>query len=191
MTEDGAGSLLVPTLSLFDCSTAYFLVGSATESLHNKKKNTGGGNTTNMSSDMRIVQTTWSKISSDLTALGEVFYHHLFRLYPDLANTFYKNVPMKVQAIRLMHMIDTCVELLEKPAYMLLDELLKLGHRHILYGVRKMHYPWVGDALLATLKDQLGDAFTEEVELAWTRTYGIIVDTMLRGGEAALKKAGA
>lgn len=144
-----------------------------------------------MSSDMRIVQATWSKVSSDLTALGEVFYQNLFRMYPDLANTFYKNVPMKIQAIRLMHMVDSCVELLEKPAFMLLDELLKLGHRHALYGVRSIHYPWVGDALVCTLKEQLGADFTEEVGLAWTRIYGVIVDTMLRGGEAMIKKMDA
>lgn len=144
-----------------------------------------------MSSDMKIVQKTWAKVSGDLTALGEVFYTNLFRMYPDLANTFYKNVPMKIQAIRLMHMVDSCVQLLEKPAFMLLDELLKLGHRHALYGVRMVHYPWVGDALLSTLKDQLGSDFTEEVRLAWTRIYGVIVDTMLRGGEDTIKKMDA
>jgi hemoglobin-like flavoprotein len=144
-----------------------------------------------MSSDMRIVQQTWAKVSGDLTALGEVFYTNLFAMYPDLANTFYKNVPMKIQAIRLMHMIDTCVELLEKPAFMLLDELLKLGHRHALYGVRAVHYPWVGNALIATLKQLLGDAFTDEVCMAWTRIYGVIVDTMLRGGEDSIKKMDA
>jgi hemoglobin-like flavoprotein len=141
-----------------------------------------------MSSDMRIVQETWGKISGNLTALGEVFYTKLFQMYPILATTVYKNVPMKVQAIRLMHMIDTCVELLEKPAYMLLDELLKLGHRHYLYGVRLEHYPWVFEALAATLQEKLGSEFTEDVATAWTRIYGIIVDTMLRGGEAAMKK---
>eukprot|EP00455_Lapot_gusevi_P005317 TRINITY_DN12260_c0_g1_i4.p1 TRINITY_DN12260_c0_g1~~TRINITY_DN12260_c0_g1_i4.p1 ORF type:complete len:148 (+),score=3.71 TRINITY_DN12260_c0_g1_i4:38-481(+) len=144
-----------------------------------------------MSSDMRIVQQTWAKVNDDLTALGEVFYTNLFTMYPDLANTFYKNIPMKIQAIRLMHMVDTCVELLEKPAYMLLDELLKLGHRHALYGVRALHYPWVGDALMVTFKQLWGDEFTEEVRMAWTRIYGVIVDTMLRGGEESIKKMDA
>lgn len=142
--------------------------------------------TKNMSSDMRIVQRTWKVIAADMNKSGEVFYTNLFTMYPELQHTYYKNVSMKVQAIRLMHMIDTCVELLEKPAYMLLDELLKLGYRHtVLYKVQPEAYPWVWNALAATMRQVFGADFTPEVENAWMRTYGIIVDTMQKGGMQA------
>lgn len=141
-----------------------------------------------MSSDNAVVTSTWKLISGDLMALGEVFYTNLFTDYPDLKSTLYKNVPMKVQAIRLMHMVDTCIGLLERPA-VLLEELFRLGGRHFYYGVTEVHYPWIGDALIKTLGIVLKEKFTDDVKAAWARTYGVITWAMLKGtSDAALRE---
>ena len=41
------------------------------------------------------------------------------------------------------------------------------------------HYDVVGEALLATLSDALGDAFDAETNGAWVAVYGIVQKTMI------------
>ena len=46
------------------------------------------------------------------------------------------------------------------------------------YGVRDEHYATVGSALVWTLEQGLGDAFTLDVRKAWTAAYGVLANTM-------------
>jgi nitric oxide dioxygenase len=58
---------------------------------------------------------------------------------------------------------------------------LALGARHARYGVRAAHYGVMGAALLAALAAALGDAWTDEVEEAWTLAYNLTAETMMMG----------
>ena len=64
-----------------------------------------------------------------------------------------------------------------------LDELVpiltSLGTKHVGYGVVPEHYAIVGEALIATLGDALGDAFDAETKAAWVAVYGIVQKTMI------------
>lgn len=46
------------------------------------------------------------------------------------------------------------------------------------YGVQPQHYDTVGAALLLTLEQGLGAAFTPEVKQAWATVYGVLASTM-------------
>ena len=80
----------------------------------------------------------------------------------------------------LTHMtqVATAVGMLTK-----LDELVpiltSLGTKHVGYGVVPEHYAIVGEALIATLGDALGDAFDAETKAAWVAVYGIVQKTMI------------
>jgi nitric oxide dioxygenase len=50
--------------------------------------------------------------------------------------------------------------------------------RHAGYGVTAAHYDTVATALLWTLGQGLGDAFTPEVETAWVAAYTLLATTM-------------
>ena len=67
-----------------------------------------------------------------------------------------------------------------------MDELVtilkKLGLKHKAYGVIPPHYDVVGQALIGTLGDAMGEKFTEEVKSAWVEIYGVISSTMIEGG---------
>jgi hemoglobin-like flavoprotein len=54
----------------------------------------------------------------------------------------------------------------------------ELGRRHACYGVKDHHYGAVGTALLWTLAEALGAAFTPDVKDAWARVYGTLASTM-------------
>jgi hemoglobin-like flavoprotein len=74
------------------------------------------------------------------------------------------------------------VDHLEDPTW-LEQQLGALGAKHVGYGVTAEMYDWVGDALLATLAEVAGTAWTPAVAQAWTDAYGAIVNLM-RAGEA-------
>jgi len=58
------------------------------------------------------------------------------------------------------------------------EKLMKMGVKHLDYGVKNSHYDTVGAALLWTLGQGLGEAFTPEVKSAWTDVYGLLATTM-------------
>lgn len=105
-----------------------------------------------------------------------LFYDNLFTADPQLRRLFQGN--MAQQGARLMNMIATAVDLLEQPDA-LIPALRKLGARHVNYGVRDEHYATVGAALLKTLKQGLGDAYTDDVHAAWVALYGVVSETMM------------
>ena len=53
-----------------------------------------------------------------------------------------------------------------------------LGRRHAAYGVRPKDFDTVANALLWTLEQGLGDAFSPTVRDAWTAVYGLLVGVM-------------
>jgi hemoglobin-like flavoprotein len=83
------------------------------------------------------------------------------------------------QGERLMQMIGGALRLLDRPAE-LLQVLRSLGGRHAGYGVRDSHYATVGAALILTLQQGLGEAFTDEVKDAWVDLYRVISATMMQ-----------
>jgi len=84
---------------------------------------------------------------------------------------------IKEQGEKLMKMIAVAVDNLDK-----LNEIVPavqdLGVKHLDYGVKNSHYDTVGAALLWTLGQGLGEAFTPEVKSAWTDVYGLLATTM-------------
>jgi hemoglobin-like flavoprotein len=63
----------------------------------------------------------------------------------------------------------------------LLPVVRSLGTRHVSYGVRDTDYDTVGQALLWTLRKGLGDAFTPDVEAAWSNVYATLASAMQSG----------
>ena len=67
-----------------------------------------------------------------------------------------------------MALLSTCVGKLQD--FSTLAPVIKgLGARHVVYGAKTEHYAIVAEALMWTLKQSLGDAFTPEIRYAWTR----------------------
>ena len=59
--------------------------------------------------------------------------------------------------------------------------LVRLGARHVRYGVRTEHFDVVGTALLWTLEQGLGERFTPAVRDAWIAAWDVIADAMRTG----------
>ena len=76
-----------------------------------------------------------------------------------------------------MAMIGTAVANLDK-LETIVPTVQDLGRRHVAYGVQASQYDTVAAALLWTLGQGLGEAFTPPVEAAWTEAYTILATVM-------------
>ena len=115
-------------------------------------------------------------IAPDADAVAESFYERLFSLNSELKHLFV-NTDMVVMRRMLMRMIAVTVRGLPG----LSPHLRDLGARHRGYGVRPEYYAFATEALLGALSQHLGNAFSPEVEKAWTDVLHLIRDTMLEG----------
>jgi methyl-accepting chemotaxis protein len=129
------------------------------------------------------VRTSWKKVEAIAPAAAALFYDNLFAAQPSLRALFKSDI--EVQGERLMAMIGAAVARLDDLPT-LVPALQQLGVRHAGYGVHDEHYDVVGAALLKTLSQGLGEAFTPAVREAWTGVYGLVAATMM----AAAREAG-
>jgi hemoglobin-like flavoprotein len=122
-----------------------------------------------------LVQRSWKQVLPIADTAAEMFYTKLFSLDPSVKPLFKGD--MKAQGRKLMAMIGTAVGgLSDLPA--IVPAVQELGRRHVKYGVKDSHYDAVGGALLWTLEQGLGEAFTPDVKAAWTTVYGVLSTTM-------------
>ena len=127
-------------------------------------------------SDIRLVQESFTKVEPIADTAAGLFYDRLFELDGDLKPLFHPD--LAEQGRLLMRMVGTAVDHLTD-----LDTLVpivqRLGARHKVYGVEPSHYDTVGQALLWTLEQGLGEHFTPEVASAWANAYGLLSGVMM------------
>jgi len=124
---------------------------------------------------VKLVQDSFAKVLPIADKAAELFYGKLFELDPDLKPMFKGD--MTEQGRKLMSMIRTAVNGLNDLSS-IVPAVEDLGVRHIGYGVTDHHYNTVAEALLWTLEQGLGDAFTPETKSAWIEVYGLLASTM-------------
>ncbi|NQW22701.1 MAG: hemin receptor [SAR202 cluster bacterium] len=133
-----------------------------------------------------LVQSTWSKVLPISEKAAELFYNRLFETDPSTKVLFKGD--MKTQGKKLMDMITAAVNGLNNLEG-LVPTVQDLGRRHGGYGVQEKHYGSVASALLWTLEQGLGEAFTPEVKSAWTETYMVLAGVMKDASAKAAKAA--
>lgn len=124
---------------------------------------------------IRLVQQTWKQVDPIREQAAALFYGRLFELDPSLRPLFKGD--MAEQGRKLMNMLATAAMGIDRLDG-IVGEVQALGRRHVAYGVQDAHYDTVGAALLWTLEQGLGDAFTPQVKAAWAEAYTLLADTM-------------
>jgi nitric oxide dioxygenase len=122
-----------------------------------------------------LIETSWASVAPIQDTAAGLFYQRLFVLDPSVKPMFKGD--MQEQGRKLMRMLGTVVSSLTR-----LDELVPvaqdLARRHVGYGVQAQHYDTVGAALLWTLEQGLGSAFTDDTRDAWATAYGTLSQVM-------------
>lgn len=134
---------------------------------------------------VEMVQTTWAKVSPSADQVATLFYTRLFEIAPEVKPLFTSD--MEEQGKKLMQMLNVAVTSLTK-LETIVPAVQELGVRHNDYQVEPAHYDSVGEALLWTLNEGLGEEFTPEVKEAWTETY-VTLATVMKDAAAAAAAA--
>ena len=125
-----------------------------------------------------LVRASFARVVTIQDVAADLFYDRLFVIAPKLRELF--PADLSQQKKKLMQMIAAAVGGLSN-----LDKLVPavkaLGARHVGYGVTAADYAIVGEALVWTLEQGLGDEFTPEVRSAWAKVYDLVAATMQAG----------
>jgi hemoglobin-like flavoprotein len=129
-----------------------------------------------------LIRDSWAAVEPIADTAAGLFYDRLFALDPAIERLF-RRTDMAGQRKILMQTLTVVVKSLDK-----LDTIVPavqaLGRRHAGYGVRESHYATVGEALLWTLEQGLGEAFTPDVRAEWTTAYTTLATVMIEAARA-------
>jgi hemoglobin-like flavoprotein/uncharacterized protein YjiS (DUF1127 family) len=131
----------------------------------------------------RLVKESWQQVVPIADAAAEMFYQRLFEIDPTTRQLF-RAAGMAEQRRKLVKALALAVEGLDN-LDALLPAIRDLGRRHGRYGVNDAYYESVGEALLWTLQQGLGAAWTPRVSSAWSDIYALLSDTMRQAAREA------
>ncbi len=123
-----------------------------------------------------LVQQSFAKVAPIADQAAVLFYDRLFEVAPQVKAMFPGD--MTEQRKKLMGTLAVVVNGLSDMES-ILPAASALAQRHVAYGAKPEHYPVVGSALLWTLEQGLGEAWTAEVADAWVAAYGTLSGFMV------------
>lgn len=129
-----------------------------------------------------LVQDSFRQVVPIKEKAAEIFYARLWETDPSTIPLFAKS-DMALQGQKLMAALAMVVSSLKQPEKVV-PVAQDMAKRHVSYGVTRAQYGSVGAALLWTLGQGLGPAFTPEVEGAWTAAYTLLSTVMTEAAYA-------
>lgn len=124
----------------------------------------------------KLVKASFSQVVPIADTAATMFYDRLFTIDPSLRGLFAAD--MTEQKKKLVAMLATAVNNIDRWDEAVLPHVVELGKRHVAYKVKPAHYDSVGQALIETLRAGLGSAFTPDVQDAWIACYTQIAGAM-------------
>lgn len=131
----------------------------------------------------KLIRSTWAEVLPLGDQATVLFYRRLFEIDPS-TRALFRDTDMVQQRKKLLHVLGVAVSSLDNLGA-LTKTVEDLGRRHAGYGVKDAHYDSVGAALLWTLEQGLGRAWTPDVALAWTEIYTLLAGVMRRATQDA------
>lgn len=123
----------------------------------------------------QLIRNSFRLVLPIASTAATLFYERLFSIAPHIQPLFTSDI--KEQGKKLMAMLGSIVSMLDSPDK-LVPMLTNLGKRHMEYGVKTEYFTPVGEALIWTLQQGLGEHFTEEVKQAWLTAFDTIQTVM-------------
>lgn len=130
---------------------------------------------------VQLLEASFEKVKPQANEFVASFYDNLFTDYP-AAKPLFAHSNMQEQGGKLLKSLVFVVENLRRPGE-LTGALKGLGARHVKYGALPEHYPLVGNSLLKTFEQYLGNDWTPATKEAWVEAYGLITTVMLEGAD--------
>ncbi len=121
------------------------------------------------------LQSSLDFILQNTERFSDRFYNKVFSRKPEVKKLFHTD--MKTQGRLVTHMIAGIVYSLSRPEHLKMG-LSNLGKSHEKYGVRKEYYPIVLECLMETIREEMGESYTERIGEAWRKGLGLVMELM-------------
>ncbi|CAI3924497.1 Hemoglobin-like flavoprotein (Hmp) (PDB:3OZU) [Commensalibacter communis] len=126
-----------------------------------------------------IIKTTVPVLSEHGVDLTSHFYKRMLSENPELKQVFNRG---HQEAGKQQHALAGAVlayaQNIDDPT-ILKDALVHIAHKHVSLGIRAEHYPIVGKHLLASIREVLGEAATDQLIEAWGLAYQQLADLLI------------
>ena len=130
---------------------------------------------------IQLIQSTFEKFVVDIDQSAALFYTRVFEIDPALKPLFRND--MRIMGRKLMQTLVFAVNALNSQGE-IGEQMQILGKRHTTYGVKQADFATIGEALFWTLKKDLGESYTPEVDEAWRAMYQMLADSAIHGAFA-------
>ncbi len=135
-----------------------------------------------------LVKATIPVLREHGVALTTYFYQRMFRHNPELNHLFNRShSETGKQPTALALSVLAYAENIDDPS-VLAPVINLIANKHASIGIRAEHYPIVGKHLLASIREVLGEAASDELINAWGVAYGALADVLHRGRGQALHR---
>ncbi len=128
---------------------------------------------------LTLIRQSFDILRHDLEPASNFFYDDLFERAPELRVLFRDD--LAGQGMKFMSTLTVIVDNLHKPED-LAERYTDLGRLHARLGVTVEMFEPLGESLLATIKNVLGDRYTLDVEAAWRVAYEDLSNALIKSG---------
>ncbi|MGB7160532.1 MAG: NO-inducible flavohemoprotein [Tepidisphaeraceae bacterium] len=131
-------------------------------------------------STIDIIKATVPALAAHGETLTRHFYRRMFTGNPEVKaffNPAHQHTGSQQRALAAA--ICAYAAHIERPEA-LAEAIELIAQKHASLGVMPEHYPIVGQHLLASIREVLDDAATDDVVNAWAAAYGVLADVLIR-----------
>ncbi|ANW26281.1 nitric oxide dioxygenase [Vibrio coralliilyticus] len=138
---------------------------------------------------IEVVKSTIPLLESAGPALTQHFYQRMFSHNPELKDIFnMTHQKTGRQSVALFEAVAAYAKNIEN-LEALTSAVERIAHKHTSFNIQAEHYQIVGHHLIETLRELASEAFTKEVEEAWTAAYLFLAKVFIdREGELYLQR---
>jgi hemoglobin-like flavoprotein len=136
------------------------------------------------------IRASWAEVQARADVIAAGFHARLVELHPAAA-AYFTGSDRAAYHCRLAGALGEMAASLDEPRR-LVTLLVALGRRHAEHGVREEEFAVASEALLLTLRQELGARYTPAVEEAWQELVGLVEAVMRRAvGRSDSRAVGA
>ena len=122
---------------------------------------------------LNVVQATAPVVAAHADQITANFYPRMFNAHPELLRVFNQGNQATGEQSKALagSVVAYAVQLIDPEAPSFDHVMRRIAYKHVSLGIRPEQYTIVGEHLLASVAEVLGDAVTPEVAAAWSEVY--------------------
>ncbi len=142
-------------------------------------------------SQIELIKATVPVLKAHGVDLTKHFYGRMLSHNPELKNVFNLSHQVGGAQHRALAMAVLGYAMNIESLGNLTDTVNRIAQRHCALDIRAEQYAIVGKHLLASIKEVLGDAATDELVDAWAAAYGMLADILIKAEQDIYNKNAA